>query len=334
VLDELDYLVNRWQIEFVEVVDNILDLKYFDSVLPALAQARRPIQLVYETKANLTRHQVRLLSQAGVGEIQPGIESLSNHILKLMRKGTTALRNIQLLKWCKEFNIVVDWNILYGFPGETREDYREMLELLRAIRFLAPPRVCAPIRLDRFSPFFNDPAAFGFTNLRATAPYKYLYPFEAESLNRIAYYYDYDYPPYMNPAGYADEVRAFVEDWRLNPETGMLISTRLPEGKLVLKDSRQNAPYPELVLSAPEQVVYEFCDALHTAPVIFEHVRQRFGSVTINEQAILDFLDFLVKCRLMVTDGQYYLSLAIKAQPPSIQPDARSVSNVSVHKVQ
>ena len=44
--------------------------------------------------------------------IQPGIESLSDHVLKLMRKGTTALQNIQLLKWCREYGVQPEWNLL------------------------------------------------------------------------------------------------------------------------------------------------------------------------------------------------------------------------------
>ena len=82
-------------------------------------------------KANLTREQVRLLADAGVRHIQPGIESLSDHVLALMKKGVTGLRNVQLLKWCKEYGIEVDWNILYGFPGETREDYRRFCACCR-----------------------------------------------------------------------------------------------------------------------------------------------------------------------------------------------------------
>jgi len=55
----------------------------------------------YEVKANLTRVQVSALRAAGVTRIQPGIESLSDHVLKLIGKGTCGLRNVQLLKWCR-----------------------------------------------------------------------------------------------------------------------------------------------------------------------------------------------------------------------------------------
>ena len=35
---ELDYLVNRWHIDSVEAVDNILDMSYFNDVLPSLRE--------------------------------------------------------------------------------------------------------------------------------------------------------------------------------------------------------------------------------------------------------------------------------------------------------
>src|SRR5262249_18382464 len=149
-----------WRVEQVEVVDNILDMRYFGSVLPELARRHIPAQLFFEVKANLTRDQVLTLKTAGVDRIQPGIESMSDHVLRLMRKGTTTLRNIQLLKWCQELGIIAEWNLLYGFPGETRQDYAEMLQLFPSIRFLRPPSACGPIRLDRFSPFFDAQSEF------------------------------------------------------------------------------------------------------------------------------------------------------------------------------
>lgn len=314
-LDELDYLVEHWQIDFVEAVDNILDMKYFNDVLPALSRARRSLRLFYEVKANLTRKQVQLLSEAGVCRIQPGLESLSDHVLQLMRKGTTALRNIQLLKWCKEHNIAVDWNILYGFPGETQEDYTRMLPLLRAIRFFSPPTGYGPIRLDRFSPYFESPAEFGFLNVRPIASYKYLYPLDDISLSQIAYYFDYDYQPDIDPGGYAAEVITYVREWQRKPEKGTLSSLVTSDGKLVLTDTRSDAAIPQLILSGVERAAYEYCDALRMDTSVVQHLREAFPARNFTQQQVLTFLDSLVANRLMVRDGRYYLSLAIRTQP-------------------
>jgi ribosomal peptide maturation radical SAM protein 1 len=314
-LDELEYLVGRWRLTQVEVVDNILDMKYFHDMLPALARARRDWQIFYEVKANLSRDQVRLLRDAGVNRIQPGIESLSDHVLKLMRKGTTALRNIQLLKWGKEHDIIVEWNILYGFPGETREDYVKMLELLPAIRFLRPPCATGPIRLDRFSPYHNASADFGLTRVRPLSTYRYLYPFDEESLQRIAYYFDFDYEPDTDPTGYAAEVIAYARDWKTNPETGTLGSSRRSDGSLAIVDTRSDTTVGTLVLTGLEQAAYEFCDTLHTGASVIGHLHDSFPDIAFSDQQVYAFLESLVSNRLMVTDGTNYLSLAIQAPP-------------------
>jgi len=317
-LDELEHLVDRWQMTNVEVVDNILDMKYFNDMLPALARAKRSLQIFYEVKSNLSRTQVRLLHEAGVNRIQPGIESLSDHVLKLMRKGTTALRNIQLMKWAREFDITVEWNILYGFPGETPEDYRRILDLLRAIRFLRPPCAAGPIRLDRFSPYHNSPGEFGLTNVRPMKTYRYLYPFDEESLKRIAYYFDFDYESDRDPTGYAAEVVAFVNEWRSSPDAGTLRSVTRPDGSLVIFDTRPGATVPELTLSGLDQAAYEFCDELQAGSNIIRHLRALFPAVNFSDQQVFEFLKSLVENKLMVTDGHNYLSLAL--QIPRLSP--------------
>jgi len=210
VLAEIDALTARWGVEMLEAVDNILDMRYFDEVLPALAARRPPLRFFYEVKSNLSRAQVEMLARSGVTRIQPGIESMSDHVLRLMRKGTTALRNVQLLKWCREYGVRVDWNVLYGFPGETRSDYAEMLELLRAIRFLHPPGATGPVRLDRFSPYFESSSSYGITNVRPLSTYRHLYPDAGDALCDIAYYFDYDYDDAVDPRGFADEVIAYA----------------------------------------------------------------------------------------------------------------------------
>lgn len=311
-LDELEQLVDRWQVNNVEAVDNILDMKYFSNMLPALARVRRPLQIFYEVKSNLSRAQVKTLFQAGVTRIQPGIESMSDHVLKLMRKGTTALRNIQLLKWAKEYNIIVEWNILYGFPGETSEDYRRMMELLPAIRFLRPPCATGPIRLDRFSPYHTAPGEFGLINVRPMRTYRYLYPFDDESMRRIAYYFDFDYQTEIDPSGYAAEVVAYVADWRKQPQEGTLYSVVRADGSLGIIDSRTDATVRDLVLGGLEQSAYEFCDELRARATIVRHLRTTFPDAEFTDQQVFDFLDSLVANKLMVTDGENYLSLAIR----------------------
>jgi len=117
VLSELAELSRRYGTRSFQFVDNILDMSYFKTVLPALAGASDKYSLFYEIKANLKRDQVRLLADAGARWVQPGIESLDDNALRLIGKGNSALMNLQLLKWSREFGVDVSWNILCGLPG-------------------------------------------------------------------------------------------------------------------------------------------------------------------------------------------------------------------------
>jgi len=315
--EELADLVETWNVNFVQVVDNILSIKYFDEFLPRVAAWDEPVELFYEVKSNLKRSQVALLEQAGVHRIQPGIESLSDNVLKLMRKGTTALRNVQLLKWCRERGIFVDWNLLYGFPGETREDYDQTLALLPAIRHLQAPTACAPVRLDRFSPYFSDAAAFGIRDVQPIPPYRLLYPFDRDAVERIAYYFDYRYRPDVDPAGAADPVIPYIEHWIENPERGSLTATSADDGALVLTDTRSVAIQTQVRLVELERRAYEFCDELRTPAQVIRHLRtnREFGDFDV--RSVIEFLDSLVANLLMVSDGTHYLGVALTSSMAS-----------------
>jgi ribosomal peptide maturation radical SAM protein 1 len=315
VLTELETLTASWRVEQLEAVDNILDMRYFRDLLPALADAARPWRIFYEVKANLSRRHLALLQAAGVRRIQPGIESLSDHVLRLMRKGTTALRNIQLLKHCRELGIEVDWNILYGFPGETAEDYTATLQLLPAIRFLGPPAACGPVRLDRFSPYFEAPDRFGLVNVRPLSTYRHLYACRDDILARIAYYFDYDYAAGSDPRGHADSVVAYVDEWKRHPEPGSVTARPGADGSLILEDTRLDRTMDVLVLEGPERSAYDLCDELHSLKAVIEYVQNRFPAVRIEEARVRDFLASLVAHGLMVTDGAHYLSLALRPPP-------------------
>lgn len=189
VLSELGALSRRHGIDAFQFVDNILDMAYFKTLLPALAAAGGPYRLFYETKANLRREQVRLLADAGVRWIQPGIESLDDNVLRLIGKGNSTLMNLQLLKWTSEFGIHAAWNMLCGVPGESDRWYAEMADWLPAVFHLQPPTGVNRIRFDRFSPYHTRAGAFGL-ELEPSRAYAYVYALPPDSLMRLAYSFE------------------------------------------------------------------------------------------------------------------------------------------------
>ena len=133
-------------------------------------------EIFYEVKANLRREQLKLMAQAGVTHIQPGIESLSSNVLRLMRKGIRAIQNVNLLRWAQYYDIHVDWNLLWGFPGETEQDYTEQATAIPHLLHLPPPSSANRIWLERFSPLFTEHDTFRFRHRTPERSYRYIYP--------------------------------------------------------------------------------------------------------------------------------------------------------------
>lgn len=168
--DELRALTDRYGPSYFMLADNIMDLKYIDTLFPDLITQGDEFTLFYETKSNLRKEQLELMSAGGIVKIQPGIESLSTPILKLMGKGTTRLQNLQLLKWCEEFHIDLKWNLLYGFPNEEARQYEEMAELMPWLVHLPAPSSAVQIRIDRFGGYWKAPETRGYATYVPIGP--------------------------------------------------------------------------------------------------------------------------------------------------------------------
>ncbi|ASW57804.1 B12-binding domain-containing radical SAM protein [Plantactinospora sp. KBS50] len=206
VADELTAQARRYRSFRFEAVDNIADMAYLRTLFPALVEQETDFELFYEVKANLSREQIRTLAHAGVTAVQPGIESLSTHVLTLMDKGVRAAQNINLLRWARHYGIDVGWNIIWGFPGETEEDYAEQTALLPHLVHLQPPVHAGRLWIERFSPLYTRSP--GKPPERS---YRYVYP-AAVDLSKVAYFFEYDLPGALPDTTY-DGLRKAVADW-------------------------------------------------------------------------------------------------------------------------
>jgi ribosomal peptide maturation radical SAM protein 1 len=215
VVTELDHLSRRYNTFRFDAVDNILDPRYLKELLPALTERARDYQIFYEVKANLTRPQLKSLAAAGITQLQPGLESLSSHVLSLMNKGVRASQNVNLLRWARYYGIGVGWNILWGFPGETEEDYATQASAVPHLTHLQPPASTNRIWLERFSPLFTQPARFPMRWRRPEPSYRQVYP-STMDIDRIAYFFDYELEEALDPTAYlglSEEVKHWSKLW-------------------------------------------------------------------------------------------------------------------------
>ncbi|MFT3776554.1 MAG: RiPP maturation radical SAM C-methyltransferase [Minicystis sp.] len=250
VIADLRALLSECPTKKVWLTDNIMPTSYFRTVLPRLPAEVPGIELFYEEKANLSLEKVFLLRDAGVAAIQPGIEALSTSLLRRMAKGVSAAENVALLRYLRSVGMWGVWNLMYGFPGDTLDEYRETLDLLPLLRHLDPPTGLGQVRIDRFAPYYENAAAHGVTDVQPWNGYGAVFP-EGTNLHEIAYFFEASYPTGLD--GHDDvltalraQVRAWRLAWKSGPNDAPELSVRaVGDGVYLLRDTRGLAGAPE-----------------------------------------------------------------------------------------
>ncbi len=311
--DELRRLVQRYGVSRACSADNNFDPRYYDTLLPLLAEADFPVAFVYEMKTHLRREQADALLRAGLGAAQLGIETFSTPILKLIGKGATAVHNVQALKWFTEAGIEVKWNLLYGFPLEPPEEYAALARLLPALFHLAPPLAVGRVRMDRFSPYHERPADFGLVRPRPHRAFGYVYPFDARSLAELAYYHEFDFADGRDPWQYAAPVVKLVEQWQENAGQTTLNYFDRSDGVLILTDTRPVARQFQSRMTGAERDLYLFADTGRSFEELTHRARQCPDASLTQADRLAAALERWTENQWAVRLDDRWLSLATRA---------------------
>ncbi|KAA0254972.1 MAG: RiPP maturation radical SAM protein 1 [Acidobacteria bacterium] len=312
VVAEADALLSRHGPLPLHLADNVAGEPFLRDVVPAWASRTAPPRSFVEVRATLSRGELARLRDAGVASLQPGIESFSDSTLRLMQKGVTGARNVAVLRWCEELGVVALWNLLYGFPREDPADYPATLALMKKLVHLRPPTAVAPIRLDRFSPHFEDPAAHGFTEVAPMPAYRHVFGLPEESLARMAVYFRYRHPRFAGVLAEGAPLAALFREWRRRSEVGTRGELRVlgaPPGPCRLLDTRFTREPSEVSLSHEERAILLAADAPGTRESVLARASRALPGVPV--PALGGALDRLLSCDAVAAVGPRLVTLAV-----------------------
>jgi ribosomal peptide maturation radical SAM protein 1 len=310
VVREARYLAGKYRVSHFDGVDDALDREHVGTVFGKLAKRGLRLSFYFQTRPELSRNELRTLLDGGVKLIEPGIESLSDAVLRLMRKGTTGLRNVQLLRWCPEIGMKVAWRILYGFPGEPLAEYERMAKLIPLLTHLTPPLGVVLIALKRFSPLWLNSHHYGLTEVQPWPSYSYVYPFGRRKLDRIAYFFDFQYADERQPFEYSRplrrEVGTWIELWQTPDGSHPRLDLRLVGDEVVITDTRPCAVRRRYHLRGLAAKIYMECDSVQSLDALLRRFRSQ-----ASDDGVKKSLRTLVANKLMIADDGRYLSLAV-----------------------
>ena len=320
--DEIVHLCRRHSTTKLSCVDNILDPMYADTLFPRLARSGLDLEIFYEVKANLHHDQLQRMRSGGIRSIQPGIESLSDEVLRLMRKGVTAFQNIQLLRWCREL----------GHRRRVEHPRRVPRRVADGVRadggvhpVARPPPAPVLLRPAAPRPLQPVPHRAGRVRLPPGPParaYYYVYPFGRRELTELAYFFDFDYGDDRDVAAYIEPVMAAVQTWwdGWTREDRPVLEARFDADRVVVRDTRPVARAETLELRGLAARLLRECDRTTTLTAL-----RRSPELACEDDELIATVDALVRDGLLARTGGQLVSLAVVLdRPPDHQPGTRS----------
>jgi ribosomal peptide maturation radical SAM protein 1 len=306
VIEQIDQLARKHGVYSFNAIDNIMAPEYTEKLFRRLAEANTDVELHYEIRPNFSRMQLARMRKGGLNSVQPGVESLSTNVLKSMRKMTTGMRNVELIKWCTYYDISCMYNILMRFPGETVDDYRMQAALVPKIVHLQPPWGIVKARADRGSPMYSEPEAQSIKALRPAVCYEYIFP-KCFNLARVSYYFDHEMDNVVDEEQYDDLLEAVAkwqELWtgRAHP----YLRYRKAFTSITIEDGRRRKERKYSYADGPA-LLYEYCADARTP--------RDLAAAIGTKPWVRETLDeFIGRDLMLFLDGRY-LSLALPVNP-------------------
>ena len=133
-----------------------------------------------------TKEGAETLYAAGCRKLLFGFETAVPRLLKLMKKGQSPARTLEVANNCNDAGISVTFYAMVGFPSETREEARETMRLIteHGAKNGGPIREVSlqTFHVDEVAEVFRDPTTYGINVIHdATADLALYHDFEANS---------------------------------------------------------------------------------------------------------------------------------------------------------
>jgi ribosomal peptide maturation radical SAM protein 1 len=312
VVQELDALTRKHRVLSVSFTDNLLPAKNLQGLFQDLTELPKDLRLFAEMRATTPPEAIAAMASAGVCHLQVGIEALSTRLLRRLRKGTTTILNLEIMKRCEAPGMPeLDANLILQFPGSGEEEVQETLHALEFAAAFRPLRAI-PFWLGYGSPVWQDPHTHGIQKMFNHPYYARLFP--KEILRSLVLMIQGFHGGARLQQRLWRPVRERVRAWQRTyaeihcvPRSRPILSYRDGETFLVIYERRKGKDPTTHRLQGTSREIYLFCDRNRS----FRSIAQRFERQ--EEDRLRAFLRMMQDKRLLFEENDRYLSLAVPA---------------------
>ncbi len=306
---EIDHLTRRHKTLSVALMDNVLPREGVRETFRAVADLGKDLNLFAEIRATTSLAELKTLHAAGLRRVQIGIEALSTRLLRKLRKGASAIQNIEIMKHCERLGIANLANLIAGFPGSDEED---VAETLRNLEFARPfhPLSCVEFWVGLGSPVWRRPDAFGLRSVSNHPHWATLFP--AAVARAFPFAVQSGRGRTSRQRRLWQPVRAALRAWSAHyrglhqgPFHEPILGYRDAGDFLIIRERRPGGESATHRLEGASRKIYLFCETHQPLPRITEHFPETPAD------RIEAFLRQLTAQRVVFEENGRFLSLAV-----------------------
>ncbi|MBO4267412.1 MAG: RiPP maturation radical SAM C-methyltransferase [Lachnospiraceae bacterium] len=305
IWSEAKELAARYGVNYILFADCILDHGFIKRLPEEAPDDRRHLRFVGECKSNMTDRDMRVLKHNGFIYLQPGIESLSDDMLKHMNKGAKVIDQLACLKYAKKYGVRLFWNLMYALPGEKASWYDDMIELMRHIHHFQPSTGFTCMMLVRNSVFYEDHDTYGVHTILAREIDRAADPDEEFSLRTANYLGSPDIE--RHEECYAGLSRA-REEWIADSALKKSLIQTESDDCTIIRDTRYEFK-KVFRLEGAMREMYALTQEIASEKKVFEVL-----GMTYSHEEIESACDFLCRNWLMYRKDGRMLALALPEQ--------------------
>jgi radical SAM superfamily enzyme YgiQ (UPF0313 family) len=169
IIKDLKFLVLKYGFKCVLFTDNACNLNYTHLEKLCDGLIRNKINITWRSEAradNLDKKLLIKMRKSGCTDLEFGIESGSNRILRIIRKNIDLGKVEEILKESANVGIKNHVNFILGYPGEEENDIKDTINFIkRNIKYIYSMKLI-PFTLVYNSYIYNNPKEFSIFDLK------------------------------------------------------------------------------------------------------------------------------------------------------------------------
>ena len=309
IAEEFLSLSDRYRLLYFNFTDLVMRHHGIVELADAIKGHGRDFLFDYDLRASVRPHELLALYEAGLKQCLFGIEGLATRYLKRIGKGTTTMRNLQVLRLCAELRIHHESRLVTEFPGSTVDDVEETRRNLLDYALGYEPVQASPFALLLGSTVETLRADFGISAVQTEAMYRAGLP--ETVLQRITLP-DVCFETQAPRVSWQPVMDA-IDHWKKVHVEGLgrampLLYYQDGGSFLFISDDRFG-DHREGIYEGLAREVYLDCLEIRGIEVL----KRRFPKV--GEAEILEVCAEFVASRLMFEEDRHFLSLALATGP-------------------